>query len=373
VLVAVADEALAKMQLGVTRAAVNASVVMPASFTGDADLQFPVDSMEREIIDAVGRENVNFIDGARLATALMGDTIATNPFMLGYAYQLGLVPVSEESLMRAIELNGTAIEMNKRSFQWGRWAAVAGNTVEEHARPREAGADSQRLSGSLEEIIARRVAYLTDYQNAAYARRYSALLERVRGAERAVARGTSFTEAVARYYFKLLAVKDEYEVARLYTDGEFERRVAATFEGDYQLRFHLAPPLWVKPDPVTGQIAKRQYGPWMRTAFRLLAQLKGLRGTAFDLFGRGAERRMERQLLADYEAQVEHLLTRITAANLSLAVEIASLPEQIRGYGQVKDYHLRAAKMREKELLARFDAPSVKARAAVSSEDKVAA
>ncbi|KAB2841044.1 MAG: indolepyruvate ferredoxin oxidoreductase family protein, partial [Burkholderiales bacterium] len=369
VLVAVSDEALAKMQLGITRAAVNASAVMPASFTGLADLQFPVDAMEREIIDAVGRENVAFVDATRLATSLLGDSIATNPFMLGYAYQKGMVPLSEEALMRAIELNGAAIDMNKKSFHWGRWAAAEIAKVESFARPREAPADSQRLSTSLEEVISRRVAYLTDYQNAAYARRYSALVERVRGAERAVARGTALSDAVARHYFKLLAIKDEYEVARLFTDGEFERRVAAVFEGDYQLHFHLAPPFWVKPDPLTGEIKKREYGPWMKSAFKLLARMKGLRGTALDLFGRSAERKLERRLLAEYEATIEHLLQRVTADNLPLAVEIAALPEQIRGYGHVKDFHVRAAKQREQELLARFDAPAVKATTLAGSEE----
>jgi len=373
VLVAVADEALAKMQLGVTRAVVNSSVTMPASFTQQADLQFPVDSMEQEIIEAIGRENVSFVDASRLATGLLGDSIATNPFMLGYAYQRGLVPLSEEALMRAIELNGAAVEMNKTSFRWGRWAAVQSSAVETHARPREAVVDSQRLSSSLDEIIDRRTRHLQSYQNAAHAARYSALVERTRGAERAVARGTQLTEAVARYYFKLLAIKDEYEVARLYSDGEFERRVAAVFEGDYRLRYHLAPPLWAKPEPNTGEVRKRVYGPWMKTAFSLLAKLRFLRGTVFDPFARSAERKQERQLIADYEVLIEHILTRITADRLSLAVEIAALPEHIRGFGAVKAKSVREVKSREAELLARFDAAGPKPQVTASSEVQAAA
>ncbi len=372
VLVAVSDEALAKMQMGVTRAAVNASVTMPATFTHESDLQLPVDSMEREIIDAVGRESVSFIDASRLATGLLGDSIATNPFMLGYAYQRGLVPLTEEALMRAIEINGAAVEMNKRSFLWGRWAAVDIAKVKAHARPREALAESQRLSQSLEEIVARRVSHLTAYQNTAYAARYTALVERTRGAERAVARGTQLTEAVARCYFKLLAIKDEYEVARLYTDGEFDRRVNAVFEGDFRLQFHLAPPLWGKPNPATGAIEKRAFGPWMKSAFKLLARLRFLRGSVLDVFGRSAERKMERQLVKDYEVLIEHLLSRITADRLPLAVEIASLPEQIRGYGEVKNFHLRAAKLREQELLARFDAMGPKAQVQEGDEKAAA-
>jgi indolepyruvate ferredoxin oxidoreductase len=213
------------------------------------------------------------------------------------------------------------------------------------------------MSTSLEETISRRVEFLTAYQDAAYSKRYADFVAKVRVAETTRVSGHGeLTAAVARYYFKLLAIKDEYEVARLYTDGEFAKRVAAQFEGDYKLRFHLAPPLTNKADAATGEAKKSSYGPWMMKAFNLLAAMKGLRGTAFDIFGRTAERRMERQLITDYEALIDELLPRLAPHNHAIAVELASIPEHIRGYGHVKDRHLAVAKIKEAELVASFRA-----------------
>jgi indolepyruvate ferredoxin oxidoreductase len=354
ILTGVGDEAIAKMQRGKTRALVNTALVMPASFTRDPDLRFPLGSMEQEIQDAVGPGEAEFLDATKLATGLMGDSIATNLFMVGYAYQRGRLPLSEAAILKAIELNGAAIESNKRSFQWGRLAAIDPARVA-GAAVAQALPDSQRLSTSLDEIVARRAAFLTDYQDAAYAKRYTDLVGRVKSAEAgAVPASTALTEAVARYYFKLLAIKDEYEVARLYTGSDFVERVKAQFEGDYSLRFHLAPPLVARPDPATGEPAKREYGPWMLKAFRVLAKLRGLRGTALDVFGRTEERRRERALIGEYERLVDELLARLAPHNHALAVELASLPEQIRGFGHVKARHLAIAKDREAKLLEQF-------------------
>jgi indolepyruvate ferredoxin oxidoreductase len=215
-------------------------------------------------------------------------------------------------------------------------------------------------------VIARRSEFLTAYQDAPYAKRYVDFVSEVLAAESARTPGHSaLTEAVARYYFKLLAIKDEYEVARLYTDGEFLKRVEAQFEGDYKLTFHLAPPLTNAPD-ATGEARKSTYGPWMMRAFRLLAKMKGLRGTALDVLGRTEERRMERQLITDYEALIRELLPHLAAHNHTIAVELASIPEHIRGYGHVKQRHLRAAKAREAELVASYRAarPAAPAQAA---------
>jgi indolepyruvate ferredoxin oxidoreductase len=349
-------EAVAKMQRGVTKALVNTALVMPADFTRDADLKFPLGSMEQEIRDAVGPGDAEFLDATKLATGLMGDSIATNLFMVGYAYQRGLIPLSEASILRAIELNAAAVEANKQSFQWGRLAAVEAQHVIDAAIP-EAKPDSQRLSTSLDEIIARRAEFLTGYQNAAYARRYTDFVARVRAVEaQQVPQKTALTEAVARYYFKLLAIKDEYEVARLYTDGEFLHRVAGQFEGNYKLRFHLAPPLTNKADALTGEPKKSSYGPWMLSAFKVLARMKGLRGSALDLFGKTAERKAERQLIADYEVLLDEITAGLGAHNHAVAVELASIPEHIRGYGHVKERHLKAAKAREAGLIAAFRA-----------------
>jgi len=369
ILTGVGYEALAKMAKGVTKALVNTALVMPADFTRNADLAFPTGSMEQEIRDAVSSGDAEFLDATKLATALMGDSIATNLFMVGYAYQRGLIPVGEDAIMRAIELNAAAVEANKQSFRWGRLAAVEPERVVKLAIP-EAKPESQRLSTSLDETVARRVEFLTGYQDAAYARLYSDFVARVRAAEAQKVPGrTALAEAVARYYFKLLAIKDEYEVARLFTETDFTKRVAAQFEGDYKLVFHLAPPLVNKPDPDTGEPRKSSYGPWMMGAFRVLAKMRRLRGTALDIFGRTAERRMERQLIADYETLIEELLASLGAHNHAIAVEIASIPEQIRGYGHVKDRHLRAAKEKEAKLVAAFRA----AKATAPSAERVAA
>jgi len=345
------------MRKGHTRALVNTALVMPASFTREPDLAFPRGSMEQEIADAVGPGDAEFLDASQLATGLMGDSIATNLFMVGYAFQRGSLPVSEAAILKAIELNGTAIESNTRSFQWGRLAAVDPQRVAQAAVARELP-ESQRLSATLDEVVARRVAFLTDYQDAAYAQRYAKLVERVRERESALLPGeTTLADAVARAYFKLLAIKDEYEVARLYAETGFAERVAAQFEGDYKLRFHLAPPIMAKPDPVTGVPRKREYGPWMLQALGVLAKLRRLRGTALDVFGRSAERRRERALIGEYEAIVEEILAKLAPANMAAAIELARLPMEFRGYGHVKERNVESAKRKEAELLASFRDP----------------
>ncbi len=356
ILTGVGYEQLAKMQKGVTRALVNTALVMPAGFTRDPDLAFPRGSMEREIEDAVAPGDAEFLDATKLATGLMGDSIATNLFMVGYAFQRGLLPVSEPAILRAIELNAAAVESNKQSFLWGRLAAVDPAHVSAIAIP-QVKPESQRLSASLEEIVARRANFLTAYQDAAFAARYTDFVARVRTAEAVKVPGaTALSEAVARYYFKLLAVKDEYEVARLYAESDFADRVAAQFEGDYKLTFHMAPPLIAKPDPATGTVRKRTYGPWMMGAFRVLAKLRRLRGTPLDVFGRTAERRRERALPGEYETLIDEIVAALAPHNHALAVELAQVPEHIRGYGHVKEKFLTVAKAKEAELLAAFRA-----------------
>ncbi len=364
----VSDESLAKMQLGRTRAVVNSDASVTSEFvrtvaeqarTGDLsrfrDPELPTRAMEDQIVDAVGQDAAAFLDATDLATALMGDAIATNMFMLGYAWQQGMVPLSEAAILRAIELNGAAVELNKAALRWGRQAANDLALVERLAEPAGSIPDNRRLSASLDEAIERRVAYLTAYQDAAYAARYRSLVERVRRAESEIMPGsTALTEAVARNYHKLLAYKDEYEVARLYTETDFLQRVGAMFEGSWKLRFHLAPPLLERPDPTTGEPRKRSYGPWMLRAFRLLARLKGLRGTRLDLFGYSAERRGERALIGEYERLLDEVLGGLTTASHATAVELAAIPDRIRGFGPVKERFLRHAKLREAELLAAF-------------------
>jgi indolepyruvate ferredoxin oxidoreductase len=357
-IVAASAEAQSKMQPGRTRLVVNSAEVPTADFTRNPDWAFPAGDMQAELEAAVGAAGVDFVDATRLATALLGDAIATNPFMLGYAYQRGLVPVSAAAIERAIELNAVAVEANKKAFLWGRRAAHDPARVERIATPPEVIPIGQHLSRNLDETVARRIEFLTEYQDAKYAARYRGLIDRVRAAEAAQGLGTKLTEAVARYYFKLMAYKDEYEVARLYTRPEFLQRVNAAFDGEFALRFHLAPPLLNKPDPVTGEAKKSEFGPWVLAAFKVLAKLKGLRGGPLDLFGRTEERRTERQLVLDYERTVDELLAGLDRDRHATAVAIASIPEEIRGYGHVKMRHLKAAKAKEAELLAAFRSPA---------------
>jgi indolepyruvate ferredoxin oxidoreductase len=352
-------EALSKVHPGVTRAIVNSHETITGDFTRHPDLAFPGAAMSRSIAVAAGQGGAEFIDATRLATGLLGDSIATNLFMLGYAYQKGLVPVSAVAIERAIELNAVAVDFNRQAFAWGRRAAVDGALVETRAMPKAAQPDSHRRSETLDDIIARRVAFLTEYQNAAYAQRYALRIRGLRDIEAARLGGsTALTEAAARALFKVMAYKDEYEVARLYAETDFARRVAEQFEGPYELRFHLAPPLLADRDPATGHLKKRIYGPWMLTAFRLLARLRFLRGTPFDIFGHTAERRAERRLVGEYEGVLDEIMRGLSPDNHAAAVELARLPLEIRGFGHVKEASLKRAKQGEAALLARFRAPA---------------
>ncbi|MGV7208150.1 indolepyruvate ferredoxin oxidoreductase family protein [Oxalobacteraceae bacterium A2-2] len=352
-IVTASRDALSRMDSGRTYAAINSTGATTAAFVKNPDWQFPDSSSRGEIVRACGSEHVDFVDAGRIATALMGDSIATNMFMLGYAYQKGHVPLSEAALVKAIELNGVSVAFNKAAFHWGRVAAHDLQVVLRLTAPTQVVEFKRAIS--LDDIVARRVELLRAYQNAAYAEQYRSFVEQVRTAEARLGKGTRLTEAVARYYYKLMAYKDEYEVARLYSDGAFQQKVAAMFEGDIQLKFHLAPPLLARRD-AQGHLVKREFGPWMMKAFGVLARFKGLRGTAFDIFGHTAERKMERALIAEYRATVSALLPKLSTDNLGQAVAIASIPEDIRGYGHVKERHLQAAKQKEAALVEAFHA-----------------
>ncbi|MDQ3229716.1 MAG: 2-oxoacid:acceptor oxidoreductase family protein, partial [Pseudomonadota bacterium] len=425
--------ALSKIRAERTQVVLNTYEAMPGTFTTRPDMEFPASDIISAVRTALGGSEPLLVDATQIAMALIGDAIGSNLFILGYAWQQGLVPIALDALMRAIELNGAAVEMNKTAFAWGRLAVVNLQAVNEAAglirnaptaaettphelpmlapRPSEGhesglsdalsatrredelrhlpargdaassllppgeGApqgrmregeqsnveflplDDLRLSRSLDELISRRIAFLTNYQNAAYAKRYSNFVEKIRTAEQTTAPGsTDLTEAVARYFFKLMAYKDEYEVARLYTSGDFKRKLEQQYEGDYTLKFHLAPPLFAKKD-AQGRLIKQEFGGWMLSAFALMSKLKFLRGTPLDIFGHTAERKGERQLIADYETTIEGLLPKLDAGNADLAADIASIPEHIRGYGHVKEAHLHKAKLREAELLAEWSNP----------------
>jgi indolepyruvate ferredoxin oxidoreductase len=284
-------------------------------------------------------------------------------FMLGHAWQQGYVPLEEASLLRAIELNGEAVEMNKQAFLWGRRKAAESAAVEAIVAPL-GRPTAESPAQSLEERIDRRADFLIAYQDAAYAAHYRRLVTRAAAAERMKTPGRKgLTDAVARGLFKLMAIKDEYEVARLYTDGVFARQVEAAFDGDLTLEFHLAPPFLGRKNS-KGEALKTSFGQWIMQAFKLLAKLKGLRGAPFDLFGYTKERRIERKLLTDYETLIEEISTKLSPDNHASAVALASIPEKIRGFGHVKLRSLEAAKAEEQALLEQFRAGSSPAKLA---------
>jgi len=345
-LTAGAHEAISKTRPGRTVAIINTHEQPPGPFAREPDWQFPAEEIRALIDESVGGQS-HYLNATRLATALMGDSIATNLFMLGYAYQKGLVPLQEASILRAIELNGVAVEANRQAFRWGRRAAANLDDVERAALP--ARPIVVQLPQSLDALVARRGAFLTEYQNARYARRYQDLVDQVRRAEAGLGGGDALTRAVAKSLFKLMAYKDEYEVARLYTNGEFERGLKQAFDGDFTLKFHLAPPLWSKRD-ARGQPIKTTYGSWMWYAFKILARLKFLRGTVLDVFGKTEERRTERELIEAYRTSILGLAKRLSADNLALAIELANLPEQIRGFGHVKDAAVQKVRARWRQI-----------------------
>jgi indolepyruvate ferredoxin oxidoreductase len=318
------------------------------------DVDTDTSELSTRLIRTLGKDALDFIDAQELSTRLLGDGIGQNVLLMGAAYQMGLLPVGLEALDKAIEINGVSIRMNREAFAWGRLAAhdlamverIAGLRQDRHEPPAE----------TVAEMVAKRTAFLTDYQNAAYAERYRTLVSEAQKAEQATVPGaTALSKAVARYLFKLMAYKDEYEVARLHTDPAFMEKLKAEFEPGFTLAFNLAPPIMAKPDPVSGEPTKKRFGPWVISLFKLLRAMKGLRGTPLDVFGYSEERRLERRLIAEYEARMRDLFARLTPDNYDIAVEIASVPERIRGYGYIKRRHLAEVKPREAELLAAFD------------------
>ena len=349
-------DALARLEPGVSHAVVNTHETITGEFTRHPDIAFPAHTLRLSIEAAAGAEACDFLEATAIATALLGDSIATNMFMLGYAYQQGLVPIGHAALEQAIELNGAAVAMNTAAFRWGRRAAHDRAAVEKLAAPSATVVAFTRIAKTLDEIVAARVTHLTGYQNAGLARRYTALVEQVRAAEEKTVQ-TGLADAVARNYAKLLAYKDEYEVARLHADAAFAAQIAGQFEGDYKLKFHLAPPLLSRRDSKTGHLIKRAFGAWMLPAFKALAKLKFLRGTPLDVFGYTRERKAERRLIADYEAMIDEVLKGLSSANHPLAVKLAAIPDDIRGYGHIKDANLEKARRKEAELLAQWRNP----------------
>ena len=352
------NEALQTVKHGRTQIVANTHELATAAFVHNPDASLHSPALLEKMRFAAGADRVVTCDGQALAQRFLGDTLAANVLLMGFAWQRGLVPVSLAALDRAIELNGVAVATNRMAFAIGRLAAGQPQALDELlAIP---PLEEVHSNESLAKLVARFAALLAEYQDSAYAAKYERLVDEVRRAETALV-GTAaelrLSAAVARSYFKLLGYKDEYEVARLYTNGEFKRQLQAQFEGEYRLEFNMAPPLIARSGKDGSVPKKVALGAWLWPLLRVLAKGKVLRGTWLDIFGHTAERRMERELPRDYAVQITGLLPKLTRGHLDLLVSIAALPMQIRGYGHVKLASIVAAKAREAELLARLDSP----------------
>ena len=345
-IVAAGDESLSKLKRGKTSAVISADLTPTADFARNPDWSVDADLLIERLKSALG-DKALILDAQRLAGTLMGDPIASNMFMLGAAWQKGLVPIRREAIERAIELNGVAIDANKQAFEWGRRAAHDPTSVETLVGFDDP-ADEPPL---LNTLIERRIGHLTEYRDAAYAARYRALVERVREAEKNAGLGETLTRAVARAYHKLLAAKDEWEVARLFAAPEFQQTLAREFEGSYRLHFHIGAWPFARLDPASGRMKKGEVGPWAMTAFRAMARLKFLRGTWLDPFRLSDERKLERRLISEFEGDVADLTQRLTPASHPSAIRVVESYEAIRGYGHVKEANAtQAAKTRADAL-----------------------
>jgi indolepyruvate ferredoxin oxidoreductase len=358
--VAASNKTLGLARHGATRMLVNTHEAVTGDFTRNPELRFPGKALKERIAAAVGTQAVEFTAATRLATALFGDALAANMFLLGHAYQRGLIPVSSSAINAAIALNGAAVGMNQAAFLWGRRSAQDAASVERLLAESGGAQPSSANAASLDDMLARRAAFLRDYQDAAYAARYVALVHRVREWEAARFDGADrIATAVARNYFKLLAYKDEYEVARLLSAPAFLRQIADRFEGDYRIAFNLAPPGIARRDAATGQLKKREFGPWMLVAMKMLARARRLRGTILDPFGRTEERRAERRLIARYEQTVQRILDKTRPDNVETAAKLASIPEGIRGYGHVKEASMTKAEAQWSALETQLERKAV--------------
>jgi indolepyruvate ferredoxin oxidoreductase len=351
--VAVAKETISLCESSRTHGVINTHLIPIADFIMNRDFNFQSRKVSA-VLETALRKDSSFFDFTKPAETLLGDSIATNMMMMGYAYQKGLLPLSAKSIEQAIEINGVGIKMNTQAFQLGRLAAADPARLAAMMKGQDATVAPKTLDEmSLDEIIAHRSALLTDYQDEKLAARYRNMVTQVRNAADNAGFGDALPRAVAINYAKLLAYKDEYEVARLYTDGRFEKQIRDQFDGDFKLSFNLAPPMLGGGKDALGRPRKRAFGAaWMMPAFRLLARMRGLRGTAFDIFGQSADRRLERDLIAGYEKDVAHVLTVLSPLTLDTAIELLSLPDRIRGYGPVKEKSVRDAKARYAQLAA---------------------
>ncbi len=340
---------------GRTKLVANSSVSPTATFQLDRDAVAPKDEILSQIRQSVAEDNIELVDAKILAEVFCGDVLGANFLLIGFAFQKGLLPISLESIERAIFLNGVAVDFNQHALAVGRLAAHQPELIAEQLEAHHK--NSEAFPETFDEIVEHRVAHLTAYQNAAYADKYHKAVLRVREAEQQKAPGCSgLAETAAKNYAKLLAYKDEYEVARLYSAPSFLAGLNEQFDGEPKLKFNLAPPILSRPDPETGEAKKIEFGPWILKAFRILAWMRRLRGTPFDVFGYNEERKMERHLIRDYEQRIDETLEALNPSNHAIAIALLSLPEDIRGFGPIKAKAVEAADQRAEQLLAKLRA-----------------
>jgi len=362
--VASAQTSIALFSSENTNAILNTHLNPVSNFIFDRDYDF----REEGVVDTIRqhvKEEITQVDFTKLAETVCGDAIATNIMMIGFACQKGMIPLPPEAIERAIELNAVAVPANKRAFNWGRKFANDPSEIEavlDKIRPVSKEPDT------LEEIISKRADFLKEYQDAKYAQSYRDFISKIEITEGKLGKSRDLTNAVARNLFKLMSYKDEYEVARLYTNGEFEKQISETFDGDFKLNYHLAPPIIGFGKKPNGRPRKRAFGPWMMKSFRLLAKYKHLRGGKWDIFGYSAERKMERALIEDYKSTIEGLLSKLTESNRHFASAIARVPDDIRGFGPVKEAAFKKAEVKKKDLLAQFEKPASEKKSGKSTE-----
>jgi indolepyruvate ferredoxin oxidoreductase len=351
-IVTAGKETMLRLRPGRTRVAINDHGTPTAAFVKNGAWANPSEGCVDNILQALDGEkrNLGAFDANQFATQLLGDSIYINPMVLGYAWQKGWIPLGLEALMRAIELNGVQVESNKKAFAWGRWCAYDITKVRALLAPAQVVQFKTRES--LDVLVQKRAQILVQYQNAAYAEKYSSFIDKVLQKT-----SPAMTEAVARNLFKLMAYKDEYEVARLHTDPTFLERIANQFEGDFTLNYHLAPPL-ISRKNAQGELIKQKFGPYMLNGFKVMAKLRFLRGTALDVFGYTEERRSERALITQYRSAIEEVVRGFSPERQALALEIARIPDKIKGYGHVKERHLKVARLQWDGLMLAWRTPA---------------
>jgi len=348
-LVANDEEVLKTIDKDITKSIVNSDEVMTGKFTRDKNFSLPFDEMKENLILLNGKDNISFMPSNKITTKILGDSILSNIYLVGYAYQSGLIPINAKSIEQAIKLNGASVEENINAFRLGRHSINLKkeilNTISE----------KDKILTSFDEKYNDRYNYLIKYQNEKYAKKFKDLVEFAKTSDEKIGNGNKFSTAVLNNYFKLMSYKDEYEVSRLYSSDEFVNKIKKNFDGNFKINFYLAPPIFYKKDKVTGNPLKIKFGQWLLIIFKILNKLKFLRGTLFDPFGYFSERKNERKLIEDYKNIIIEIGKKLTVNNYNIAVDIASFPDQIRGFGHVKEKNIRAAEECKNNLMSVFN------------------